>query len=102
MRPHIQQEHGLVIRGQDRQLAAVGAVGQYVAFGRKQLFAERHVGDTRVMLPPRVLGQCGDPRTVRADGLIADGRAGDPDLLADAGRGHVPEAQPVVPFAAGH
>jgi len=54
------------------------------------------------ILKLRVPRPCGHSSSVRGDGKVLNIRAGARDFLADAGRGHVPNAQLVVPVAGGH
>ena len=49
VRPRIQEEHGLLVRRQGGQPAAVGAVGQGPALGREQPLAGRDVADVQVV-----------------------------------------------------
>src|SRR5262249_48313225 len=85
MGPRIQDEHGLVIRIQAGQPAAVRAIGQDTAFGREQLLAGGHVADAQVILLKVLCPRpCRDSSSIWADGEGLCVRAGTANFLADA------------------
>ena len=99
VRVGIQEEHGRSRPPPDGQPAAVGAVGQ----GRCLRLENRRSPDAmsqtcrrKCILAMEVADRRGQPASVRTDGQRAECPARELDFLADAGRRHVPDPQPVI------